>query len=385
MSKDTELIHAGRDPRQYHGLVNTPVYRGSTVLFPTLDALENATRRPHEGVYYGRFGTPTHHALQRAISELEGAHGTVLASSGLGAIHLALTSFLRAGDHVLVADSVYQPTRWLCDGLLARLGIEATYFDPALADLSAHFRKNTRVLMLESPGSLSFEVLDIPALSAQAHARDAVVICDNTWATPLFCNPLALGADVVLHALTKYVVGHADAMLGTVSANEQHFTTLRDTAAMSGAYASPDDCYLALRGLRTLAARLRVHQGNALALAGWLEGRPEIERVIHPALPSHPGFELWRRDFRGASGLFSAVLRPVTREVLARFCDGLKLFGMGFSWGGYESLVLPVQPQKLRTAYAWPHEGVTLRFHAGLEDVADLVVDLDAAFARLAG
>jgi cystathionine beta-lyase len=381
--KDTRLIHAGREPRLHHGLVNTPVYRGSTVLFPTLDALEQAALRPHEGVFYGRFGTPTHHALQRAISELEGAHETVLAPSGLAAINLALLAFLASGDHVLIADSVYAPTRWLANGLFARLGVEASYFDPAAADLVPHLRDDTRVVMLESPGSLSFEVLDVPALAAQAHARGAVVICDNTWATPLYCNPLALGADVVVHAATKYLVGHADAMLGTVSCAEPHFQAVRDTSAMIGNYASPDDCFLALRGLRTLSARLRVHQDNGLTLAHWLAQRPEVERVIHPALPDHPQHGLWRRDFRGASGLFSVILKPVDRAALARFCDGLTLFGMGFSWGGYESLLLPVQPGKQRSASHWPHAGVTLRIHAGLEDPADLIADLERAFARL--
>ncbi|HUP92183.1 MAG TPA: cystathionine beta-lyase [Solimonas sp.] len=384
MKKPTEVVHAGRSPKLQHGLVNTPVYRGSTVLFPTLEAMQAAVAEPFKGVFYGRYGTPTHHALQEAMNLLESAHGTVLTGSGLSAITTTLQALLTPGDHVLIADCVYEPTRWYASGALRRFGIEASYFDPRLEDLREHLKPNTRLLFLESPGSLSFEVQDIPALSQQAHAARALVVCDNTWATPLYCNPLKLGADVVIHAATKYIVGHADAMLGTISCNEASFERVRNVAAGLGQYASPDDCFLALRGLRSLEARMRVHQANALKIMRWLRARPEVDSVLHPALPQAPGNLVWKRDFSGSSGLFGVVLKDCWQEQLARFCNGLRLFGMGFSWGGYESLLLPVTPPKTRLPDAWPTRGPVLRIHAGLEDADDLIEDLDAAFKRLA-
>lgn len=385
MSKATDVVHHGRDPRRQEGLVNTPVYRGSTVLFPTVAALEQATRNPNDGVFYGRFGTPTHFALQDAISRLEGAAGTVVAASGLQAITVAALALLRAGDHVLAADCVYDPTRRFCEGVLKRFGVETSYVRPdAGGDIAAEFRPNTRLVILESPGSLTFEFQDIPAVAQAARERGAWVMVDNTWATPLLCNPLALGADVVVHAATKYIAGHADAMLGTISCNARSFEPVRGMAQALGVYASPDDCFLALRGLRTLDVRLKRHEATGLALARWLARQPEVECVLHPAFAEFPGHALWRRDFRGACGLFAAVLKPVPKAALEAMLDGLRLFGMGYSWGGFESLAIPVPAAHLKSARRqWPHEGPLLRFHAGLEDPDELIAELDAGFARL--
>jgi cystathionine beta-lyase len=384
---DTRVTHSGRDPRQHHGIVNPPVYHASTVLFPTLDALEQSHLRPFEGVSYGRYGTPTHFAFEQAMRELDDAQGAVTTSSGLAAIHIALTAFLEQGDHVLMVDSVYGPTRKLCDGLLKRQGVETTYYDPrAGAGIAALLQPSTRVVYVESPGSLSFETQDIPAIAEVAHRHGAVVVMDNTWATPLLFPALARGVDVCVHAATKYIVGHADAMLGIITCTQSCYEPVKRTAIAVGNCAGPDDVYLGLRGLRTLAVRLRRHQETALRLCEWLRTQPEVERLLYPALADDPGHALWQRDFTGASGLFGVVLKPCSRAVLAAMVDGFKLFGMGYSWGGYESLALPVPAESigtLRTATAWPHAGPLLRLHAGLEDPDDLIEDLQAGFQRL--
>lgn len=381
---ETRLLHAGRDPQAQHGVVNPPVYHASTVIFPTLDALERASLDPFQGVYYGRLGTPTQFSLQEAVADLAGAQGSLAVSSGLAAITVALMSVAQAGAHLLVTDNVYAPTRKFCEGLLAGLGVETTYFDPTLGEgVEELIRPNTRAIFLESPGSLTFEVQDVARMAEAAHRHDVTVIMDNTWATPLFFPALEFGVDISVHAATKYIVGHADAMLGMIVANDPHLLHLRRTAVALGQCAGPDDCYLGLRGLRTLAVRLRRHEANAVALADWLQGQPEVERVLHPALPDHPGHAVWERDFRGASGLFGAVLKPCSRRALAALVDGLELFGMGYSWGGYESLILPTKPEKVRTATQWETAGPTLRIHAGLDDAEDLKVDLAAGFERL--
>jgi cystathionine beta-lyase len=357
------------------------------VLFPTLDALEQSHLKPLEGVSYGRYGTPTHFAFEQAMCELEAAHGAVTTSSGLAAIHIALTTFLGQGDHVLMLDSVYGPTRKLCDGLLRQQGVETTYYDPCIgAGITELLRPSTRVVYVESPGSLTFEVQDIPAIAQAAHRHGAIVIMDNTWATPLLFPALARDVDVCVHAATKYIVGHADAMLGILSCNETTYERVKRTAIAIGNCAGPDDVYLGLRGLRTLSVRLRQHQQAALQLCEWLRGQPEVERLLYPALADDPGHALWKRDFSGASGLFGVVLKPCTRTALAAMVDGLKLFGMGYSWGGYESLALPVGADSIkgiRTATRWEHTGPLLRLHAGLEDPQDLIEDLQAGFARL--
>lgn len=384
MQDDTHLVHGGRDPKAQQGMVNPPVYHASTVLFPTVDALRKAAATPFERVYYGRYGTPVHFALEAAVAELEGAHGAVTTCSGLAAISVALMSLAESGAHFLVVDNVYGPTRQLCDGLLARLGVETTYFDPLIgAGIAELIQPNTRAIFLEAPGSLSLEMPDVPAISAAAHAHDCLVLLDNTWATPLFFRAFDHGVDISIHAATKYIVGHADAMLGIVCCNADTYMNVRKMAVQLGYCAGPDDVYLGLRGLRTLSVRLRQHQATTLALCEWLREQPQVERVLYPALPDDPGYAIWQRDFTGASGLFSVVLKPVTETALAAMLDGLQLFGMGFSWGGYESLVLPTNPGNYRSVTQWDSPGPTLRIHAGLEDARDLIVDLAAGFERL--
>jgi cystathionine beta-lyase len=377
---DTRLAHAGREPARQHGFVNTPIYRGSTVLFPTVAALEaNA-----QDFTYGRLGTPTVKALEDAIAELEGGHRTLLTPSGLSAIVTALLAFVSSGDEILVSDSVYRPTRRFCDSILKRLGVKTIYYDPLVgAGIEKLITKKTRVVFTESPGSQTFEVQDVPAIAAAAHKAGAVVILDNTWATPLYFKPFEHGADVSIQAATKYIVGHADAMLGAVTTSEAVTSIVARAHEELGLCPGPEDAYLGLRGLRSLAVRLERHQRSGLEIANWLAARPEVARVLHPALPGDPGHAIWQRDFTGASGLFSIVLKPASREALARMLDGLKLFGMGYSWGGFESLILPIDPTAYRTATKWKAEGPALRLHIGLEDVEDLKADLDAGFARL--
>ena len=378
----TRLSHAGRDPTRQHGFVNTPIYRGSTVLFPTMAALE----ANDQAYTYGRSGTPTVTALEQAIAELEGGHRTLLTPSGLSAIVTSLLAFAEAGDEVLIVDSIYRPARRFCDNVLSRLGVTVTYYDPLIgAGIERLLSAKTRVVFTESPGSQTFEVQDIPAIAKAAHAAGAVVVLDNTWATPLYFKALAHGADVSIQSATKYIVGHADAMLGAITATEAASRAVQRTHEDLGLCPGPEDVYLGLRGLRSLSVRLERHQKSALELARWLAERPEVARVIHPALPTDPGHAIWKRDFTGASGLFSIVLKPVAREKVAAMVDGLNLFGMGYSWGGFESLILPFEPSSYRTATAWKAEGPALRLHIGLEDVEDLKADLDAGFARLRG
>jgi cystathionine beta-lyase len=377
----TDIVHAGREPFAHHGFVNPPVYRGSTVLFRSLDSFERRDQR----YVYGRRGTPTSEALETAITKIEGGARTWLAPSGAAAIATALLSFTKAGDHNLVADTVYQPTRKICDGLLARFGVETTYYDPTIgAGISRLMRPNTSLVYTESPGSLTFEVQDIPAIAAAAHAGGALVAIDNTWASPLYFKPFAHGADISIQAGTKYIVGHADAMLGAITVTERLASTLVGEAGGTGICAGTEEMYLGLRGMRTIEVRLERHWRSGVDIATWLEARPEVASVIHPALPSHPQHELWKRDFLGACGLFSIVLKPCSRQAVAAMIEGLQLFGLGASWGGYESLILPFEAAKTRTATAWQAEGPTVRLHIGLEDVGDLKADLDAGFARLA-
>jgi cystathionine beta-lyase len=382
--KDTLLAHAGCDPAGNHGVVNPPVYHASTIVFPTLDAYEQAEKTPFEGTRYGRRGTPTTFALEDAVAALEGGHRSVAVPSGLSAITTTLLAFVRTGDHILVVDTVYYPTRRFCDTVLAGFGVETTYYPPQ-ADLAPLIRPNTKLILLESPGSLTFEVQDVPAVVAVARARGVATAIDNTWAAGVLFRPLDHGVDVSIQAATKYIVGHSDVMLGLIVANERHFLRVKRATAFLGTAVGPDDCYLALRGLRTLAVRLARHQETALAVARWLAGRPEVIHVRHPALPDCPGHEIWRRDFSGANGLLSFVLAARPRRAIAAMVDGLRLFGLGASWGGYESLIVPFDPRPARTAgTAWPYEGPAFRLHCGLEDPRDLIDDLDAGFARLA-
>jgi cystathionine beta-lyase len=377
-AKDTIAVHEGRMSREHFGVVNTPVYRASTILyedFATLDAADAP-------FVYGRLGTPSSKSLEDVINALEGAAHTVLCPSGLNAITTAILSVCSAGDHLLMTDSCYDPTRSFCDRTLPRWGIETTYYDPLIgAKIAALFRPNTRAVFCESPGSLTFEVQDVPAIASVAHSHDASVLLDNTWATPLFFSAFAHGIDLSIQAATKYVGGHADLMLGYVAANDAHAKRLRGTHHDLGLCASGDDCFLALRGLRTMTVRLARHQDTAQRLALWLKTRTEVARVLHPALEDDPGHAIWKRDFAGASGLFGVVLKPVPREALAAFFDGLVLFGRGYSWGGYESLIVPAHIR--RTAKEYSAEGPVLRIHAGLENPDDLIAELDTALARL--
>jgi cysteine-S-conjugate beta-lyase len=376
----TRLVAAGRDPVSQHGFVNTPVYRGSTVLYPT--AQDFLARRAR--YTYGTRGTPTVDALERAWSELSGATGTVVLPSGLAAIAVALLSCLGASDHVLVPDSVYRPTRNFCDTVLKRFGVETEYYDPLIgAGMVALMRPNTRAVFTESPGSQSFEVQDVPAIAEVAHRHDAIVLLDNTWATPLFFPPHERGADLAIEAGTKYLGGHSDLLMGLVSANARSWKRLRDTFDAMAVCAGPEDIFLALRGLRTLGVRLAHHQEAALRVARWLAARPEVLRVLHPAFESNPGHALWRRDFSGSTGLFSIILQPVSQRAACAFVDSLKLFGIGASWGGFESLVIPFDCSAYRTATRWDPGGPGLRFHIGHEDIDDLIADLESGFAAL--
>ncbi|MEE1656302.1 cystathionine beta-lyase [Microvirga sp. CF3062] len=380
VSERTRLVHAGRQPFDQHGFVNTPIYRGSTVLYPTTDDLLHRRGR----YSYGTKGTPTTSSLEIAWTELTGAAGTVLAPSGLAAVTVALMSCFKAGDHLLMTDSVYLPTRHFCNGILKKFGVETTYYDPLIgAGIEALLRPNTTAVFTEAPGSQSFEMQDIPAIAEVAHRHGAVVLMDNTWATPLLFPPHERGVDIAIEAGTKYLSGGSDLLLGMVSANEHCFKALRDTYDAFAMCPGPEDVFLGLRGLRTMALRLREHEKQALQMARWFEARPEVARVLHPALESYPGYEIWKRDFKGSSGLFSIVLKPCSDQALAAMLDGLALFGMGYSWGGFESLVIPFNCASYRTATRWEPGGHALRFHIGLEDLEDLKRDLDAGFTRL--
>ncbi len=376
----TEIVHSGRDPFAHHGFVNPPVYRGSTVLFKSLEAFEKREQR----YVYGRRGTPTTDALEDAICTLEGGVRTWLTPSGAAAIAAALLAFTKAGDHILVADTVYQPTRKICNGILKRFGVETTFYDPLIgADIAKLMKPNTTVVFTESPGSQTFEVQDIPAIAAAAKAKGAWVLMDNTWASPLYFKPFEHGVDVSIQAATKYIVGHADAMLGAITGNARAAPIMLDETQSIGICAGTEEVYLGLRGIRTIEVRLERHWRSGLAVARWLEQRPEVSRVLHPALENDPGHALWKRDFLGASGLFAFELKPVPKKAVAAMLDGLQLFGMGASWGGFESLVLTFNATPYRTATKWETAGPTVRIHIGLEDVADLKDDLDEGFARL--
>jgi cysteine-S-conjugate beta-lyase len=379
----TRVVTGGRDPASYHGFVNPPVYHASTVLYRSA-----ADYVAHRSRYqYGRRGTPTTEALELALQELEGPQcaGVSLLPSGLAAISAALLSVVHAGDHLMMTDSAYGPTRTFGDQILTRFGITTTYYDPLIGDgIAALMKDNTRAVYLESPGSLSFEMQDVAAIAGAAHARGALVLMDNTWASPVYFRPLDHGVDLAIQAGTKYIGGHSDVMLGTVSANARTVKDLKNMVALNGWCVGPDDVYLGMRGLRTLAVRLDRHYESGLAVGRWLEQRPEVMRMLHPAMPGHPGHALWKRDFTGASGLFSVVLKPVPQKAVYAFLDTLELFGIGPSWGGYESLATPFNCAPARTATRWEPGGPTVRFHIGLEAVEDLIADLECGFAALA-
>ncbi len=383
LKAETRLITAGRDPQSQFGFVNPPVYHASTVLYPTAE-----DQVAHRSRYqYGRRGTPTTEALEAALQDMEGPNcgGAVLVPSGLAAISTALLAVVGAGDHILVTDSVYRPTRNFCNGMFKRLGVETTYYDPLVgADIGKLFKPNTKAVFVEAPGSQSFEIQDIPAIAKVAHDKGALVIMDNTWATPLYFKAFDKGVDISVQAGTKYIGGHSDIMFGCITGTAATYPALKDAYNYLGLCVGPDDVFLALRGLRTMAVRLKQHQEAGLKVARWLAARPEVARVMHPALESDPGHAIWKRDFTGASGLFSIELKPMSEAAVYAFMNALTLFGMGFSWGGFESLVIIFDCNEYRTATKWAPSGPTLRFHIGLEDPDDLIADLDDGFKAMA-
>ncbi len=380
LKAETRLVVAGRNSAENHGFVNPPVIHASTVLYPNA-----ADMVAHRGRYtYGRRGTPTSESLENAVRAIEGpgCAGVCLVPSGAAAVSTALLAVVAAGDHILITDSVYRPTRIFADSILSKLGVETTYYDPLIgAGIDGLMRPNTRAVFVEAPGSQSFEMQDIPAIAKAAHAKNTVVLMDNTWATPLYFRAFEKDVDVSIQAGTKYIGGHSDLMLGTISANAATFPRIKETIGTLGLCVGPDDIYLALRGLRTLSVRLERHQKSGIEIARWLATRPEVMRVMHPALATDPGHAIWKRDFLGASGLFSLVLKPAPEKAVHAFLNSLQLFGMGFSWGGYESLVILFDCSSYRTATTWAPGGAALRFHIGLEDIGDLIADLEQGFS----
>jgi cystathionine beta-lyase len=382
----TAVTHLGRDPHKHIGAVNTPVYHATTILFDTVAELEAAERGEYPGITYGLHGLPTVTDLQSAYATLEGGYAALAVPSGLAAVTLALFATTKAGDHVLVTDSAYGPTRRFFENQLNRIGAEVSYYGPCIGEhIEREMRPNTKVVFTESPGSLTFEVQDIPAITAVAHRRDALVLMDNTWATPLGFPAFARGVDISLHAGTKYLGGHSDVLVGLITCSEATFPVLHRLWTDMGVSLSSDDAFLALRGLRTLAVRLQRHTDSALAIARWLRDRPEVAEVIFPALPGSRGHELWKRDFTGACGLFGVILKPVVKARVDALLDGMRLFKMGWSWGGFESLIIPANIARAKRTLPWDAGGPYLRLHVGLEDVDDLIADLADGLARLHG
>ena len=382
----TRAITNGRTSAEHHGAVNTPVYHASTILHPDVESFETrhdpTTNR--RKVIYGLLGTPTSFDLEEVLADLEGGHDAVLVPSGLAAISIALLSFLKPGDHALIADTVYPPTRSFCDQHLARMNIAVDYYDPHLGGAIENLiQSNTRVIFLESPGSFTFEIQDIPAITKVARDRGVTTILDNTWSTPLFFKSFSHGVDVSVHAATKYLSGHSDVVMGAIICAEHAWSPVRRTHRHLGQCVGPDDAYVTLRSIRNLATRLNAHHKQGLALADWLNQREEVAEVLHPGLPGHPDHGIWKRDFLGASGLFSIVLHPKSREAVLDMVNGMSLFRIGASWGGFESLMIPVYPEQYRSATRWDPSKFTLRIHAGLEDFDDLIADLKAGFERL--
>ncbi|REL26805.1 cystathionine beta-lyase [Thalassotalea euphylliae] len=386
--QDTKIVNAGRSDKWTNGVVNPAVQRASTVVFDSVKQMKHATaNKANQVLFYGRRGTSTSFAFSDAMTELEGGVGCALYPSGTAAITNAILAFVKTGDHILMVDTAYEPTRSFCDNILAKMGVETTYYDPVIgADIESLIRENTSLVFLEAPGSLTMEVQDIPAISEVAHRHGCSVLLDNTWASPINLKPFELGVDVSIQAATKYVVGHSDVMLGTATANEAHWPQLRESSYTMGQCTSPDDLYLALRGIRTLGVRMKQHEQSALKIARWLSEREEVETIFHPAFPSCPGHEQFKRDFLGSNGLFSFVVKPEFAKDVTAFLDGMHHFKMGYSWGGFESLILAVQNVgAMRTATDWQYQGPLVRLHVGLEDVDDLIEDLAKGFERLAG
>ena len=381
----TRLVHAGSHPEQHKGVMNTPVYRASTVLFPTVDAMNKGVKTRFDSVFYGRHGTPTTMALEEAAADLEGGYRSVAVPSGVSAIVVSLLGFLENGDHLLMTDTAYSPSRDICTGFLANYGISTDFYDPMIgAGIKELIRPKTKAVFTESPGSLTFEVQDIPAISEVAHANGVKVIMDNTWSAGFFFKPFEHGVDVSVQSATKYLAGHADVMAGLVTAaTEEDWKRLKTTSAYLGMCLGGDDAYLTSRGIRTLDVRLERHQATGIKLAEWFNAQPEVERVLHPAFSECPGHNLWQRDFTGASGLFGVILKDVPERALPILLNNMEIFGMGFSWGGFESLMTLISPLPVRSAAPWTASGPLLRVHAGQEDPEDLIQDLEEGFQRL--
>ncbi len=393
MHEATKIIHAGRNPREQGQMVNPPIYQTSTIVFPTLKDLIYAERgysnndlvEPYE-LKYGRYGTQTNFALEKAIAEIDGGYNSFVTSSGAAAINTALMAFLKQGDHMLLVDNVYSPTRGFADKFLKKLGIETSYYNPLIGeDIKKLIKKNTKVIFMESPGSLSFEVQDVAAICKVAKKHGVTTIIDNSWASGIYFKPLEHGADVVVTALTKYINGHSDMMMGAITVQEKHFRVMYEAFRYMAVTAAPFSSYMVQRGMRTTKVRMDHCFKSALAIAKWLEQRPEVTKVLYPALESDSGHKLWKRDFTGAAGLFTVILdRKYSNESLARMVDKLHYYSMGYSWGGYESLILPVDPSGVRSVTKWPYSNKTcLRINVGLEDIEDLKDDLESGFKRL--
>lgn len=386
MKKDTQLAHLGRVAVNDPKTVNVPLHRASTVLFGSLaemDATQAAWNADEQVATYGVFNMPQELALANAVAAIEGGYRAATFPSGLAAVAGALLACVKSGDHVLMTDSGYAPGRLFAANFLSRFNVTIEFYDPLIgAGIEALMKPNTKAVYTESPGSHTFEVQDIPAIAKVAHAHGALVIMDNAWATGYFFNAFAHGVDLVVQPATKYYAAHSDVLIGLVVASEQTWPLLKDVALSLGQRASPDDCFLALRGLRTLGVRMKQHETSALAVAQWLEKRPEVQRVLYPALSGDPGYALWKRDFTGASGLFGIELKPCSKPQLAAMLDHYTHFGLGYSWGGFESLVAPAHIGNARTVHPW-QGGPLMRYHIGLEDTGDLIDDLEAGFARL--
>lgn len=382
---ETLVVHAGRDPSRNDGVVNPPVYHASTIIFDTYEDFVKAEEGRLERSAYGRHGTVSNRLLESAIAELEGADKCLLTASGSNAIAVALTALLKPGDHLLIADCVYSPTRFFAEQELRRIGVEVEFFDPrATKTIIDSITDKTKVVYLESPGSLTFEIQDIPAVTKAAHAKGALVVIDNTWATPLYFRPFEHGVDVSIHSATKYIGGHSDLMMGVINTTEKLYPAIKRAYKNYGIACGPDDVYLAQRGLRTLVLRVKHQEHVALEIANWLKKRPEVSRVLHPALPDCPGHEIWKRDYKGSTGLFSFILKKHLSEAQTKnFVEALNYFKMGYSWGGYESLLIPLKAEKIRSAVKWQPEGSGFRIFCGLENLDDLKSDLETAFAAI--
>ncbi|WP_108663684.1 cystathionine beta-lyase [Acuticoccus kandeliae] len=384
LQTETLLAHLGRDPERHFGASNTPVYRASTIAFPTVEAMEEARADRFNRVTYGSWGTPTSYDFEDAVSALEGGHRAISFPTGVAALTCAVLSQVGPGDHILMTDGAYAPLRRLADGYLARNGIEVTFYDPRIgAAIEKLMRPNTRLVYVESPSSHTFELQDIDAIAGAAHEHGALVLCNNSWATPLFFKSFDHGADITVHAATKYIGGHSDLMLGVLVASEPLYVPIRTFASDFGYAVGPDDVYAGLRGLRTLDVRMQRHQDNGLKVARWLADCPQVARVLHPGLPESPDHAVWQRLYRGASGLFAIELKPVSKEAVDTFLASLALFAIGASWGGYESLALPVAPHAVRTAVPWDAPGPLVRLSVGLENADDLIADLERGLGHL--